>query len=783
MNFSVRKLFNAARTKLKGATVPTKAAVSARNYTPIERPITYDVVTAAASIHKISSSMSQIANLAFRGFDPIITAPESEDKEVAKKRCAEALEHWQQVNDKIGDVGMMGNVGTLGLIRRSFFDTAIYRKALFEFRMSSVGGWYDPTEIQWIPSKTLNRAPAEVSGNDRYITDVLLPGVVYDRTDRKTRFYQSIDSTNKAVLESENCVYIEDMLLAEGLSILANLMPSVREWLTLRRNLMLVSHEAGTPKQVLSFEPPPAESELDFDVDSLTTLAEEILQAGPEENAFLLPVGLRMDFPSVPIPVNPQDPDSYIRDEIRDHFFPKDWFEQSSQAISSTSNPLKVLMDMMLGGHRETNGVPWERFWTQWLQDNGYKGYKFTFDWWDLAPKDQLAERAQDRSDVIAGIMTDDEARANRDPPLPPLTPEQRAQIAAKKGAKPPLRVQNVPPEGEETPPMEPKPVEEEPEEIDLSKIDLPVLQRAVSDRILQYKCPENPPGSGNFKCPDTKTGAETPKEADARIAKEHQDYVKADNKKQRPPERDPGEAPAPTKAIKAEISKVAAVIKAGKVNEHGVNESKMVVDDYITRSSTLTTLILDNPDIGKEWQDPDDTNNSRISVERMYNNRVLALDQMMEKCVVDTPHTVYTGVADTWDKLPKDVGDEFQLQTFRSTSRDFNIARSFSQNREALTQEISSKSYAGKKNIEGIPARVIEIKLNKGTKAMHLEEFAEERHAKMTSVVGSGGVFGAEGNQLEVLIARKQTYRVTGYRKETRYGQEDYILEVETVV
>jgi len=441
-----QRLLNAAKAisaSLKGSTVPARSAYAARNYAPVDVPITPDLLTSIVTIHKVSSIMRQIAQLAFPGFDPIITAPEGEDEDVAKIRIAEAMRHWKMLDRKIGSIGRQKEAGTLELIRSTFLETATYKSALFEYRMDNVDGWYDPVEIQWIPSKTLHTAPVEISADERYIRDDLLKGIVYDTKERKTLFYQTVNHTEKVLLEEENCIYIEDNLV-RGLSYVANIVPSIEQWRYMRRNLMYVAHEAGTPKQVIEIVPPGRDDIWEFNVDDLAKTAQEMLVKGPEENAFLLPAGLKMSYPSVPVPINPQEPDLYLKNEIRDHFFPKDLLEQTAQAISSTAQPLKVMLDMMVSTHRETCGRPWERFWTKWLEENGFVGYTFTFGWWDLTPKDTIALRAQDRADVIAGIMTRDEARKNQD--LPALSSEQKIEIESTKNIRqPPTRVQQVP--------------------------------------------------------------------------------------------------------------------------------------------------------------------------------------------------------------------------------------------------------------------------------------------------------------------------------------------------
>ena len=424
-------IWNSAARKLNlaGSTTPPQSVSIRPGSQFVERNITVEAINSAVEIHKVSSAIGQIARLAFQGFDPVIIPSPDEPEARGKRKSEEALKKWKKLDRKIGDVGKIGSVGTLGLVRRTFMDTAGYKQAVFEYEKAEVDGWIDPVAIQWLPARTFNRAHSKYLGQDRYIPDRLLKGILYDTQDRRTIFNQTVGQ-NIVEISLDQVLYIEDAL-CEGPSYIGNLIPSIDQWLFARRKMMLAIRDGAEPKMNVELRHD-LEGKFSINYDTLQKHAQNILKArAAGANAFVNPPGLQVNYPNVSTSMDSLEADAYLKKEILEHFFPRDWLEMSGQAISTTTAPLKTILDMLVSGHRETNGRPWERFWTQWLEENGFESYEFQLRWWDLTPKDILAERQQAREDRKAGILTIDEARKVQG--LPPLDETQRQMIQAEK--------------------------------------------------------------------------------------------------------------------------------------------------------------------------------------------------------------------------------------------------------------------------------------------------------------------------------------------------------------
>ena len=148
-----------------------------------------------------------------------------------------------------------------------------------------------------------------------------------------------------------------------------------------------------------------------------------LVQAQGSENAFVLPPYTDLVYPTINSAINPIEPDQYLIREIVSHLFPRDYLESIGKSIQSSGQPLLLLLEMMVAGHREIPGREFENFWNHVLELNGYEE-KVQLIWWNLLPKDESVEQARIVTAVQSNIMLIDEARERLG--LPKLTDEER---------------------------------------------------------------------------------------------------------------------------------------------------------------------------------------------------------------------------------------------------------------------------------------------------------------------------------------------------------------------
>lgn len=154
-------------------------------------------------------------------------------------------------------------------------------------------------------------------------------------------------------------------------------------------------------------------------------------------------------------------------------------------------------------------------------------------------------------------------------------------------------------------------------------------------------------------------------------------------------------------------------------------------------------------------------------------NNHIAKIDAIMSKSKLSSPLVVYSGTTPSFfNNLPQEVGSEFKLCTFISTSINPKVADGFATHAATVGRSgIRAKS-------GDIPS-ILEIRLPKNARALLLEDFVKENFPSNTKwMIGGSGKKNTTGNQKEVLLDRNISYRVIG--KEFSNNKRKLILEVE---
>jgi hypothetical protein len=391
------KLINAASTGLQS--VPIAAVCKPYNW--VDRKIDAPLIADSRKVPKVLSCITSLVRFACPGFDWNLAPIDSSD-DTQSKAIDAALKAIKSIDKRIGRVGKSRKAGTLGLVRRTTLDTLSYRQSVNEWAQGLItdipgmGQLNGPTEVQNVPSMTLYRPPTTYNDPDKFITDNLLKGIIFDIQQDKPRFFQARKWMEEpAEVNSDQILYIEDLGIPDDTSFLGALVPSIEQWKAMRKNLMIGMHRGmAAPNEVARMDildiATAKEKGISINLDDLQAYATALVENQGTETAKLAVPGLRLEYPSISLPLNPTEPDKFLQMEIIAHFFARDILEVTAQAISATSAPGKAVLDMLIASYRETNGKPWEDWWyNTFLEPNGWGDLSISFDWWDWTPKDQ----------------------------------------------------------------------------------------------------------------------------------------------------------------------------------------------------------------------------------------------------------------------------------------------------------------------------------------------------------------------------------------------------------
>ena len=355
----------------------------------------------------IARSIWQMQLVAFPYFEFNIVAPRG--IEVGEKDKERILHKLEEVERRIN---------TTDCCKQTMHDVMTYGSAFFEIVWGEdEDGWLVPTALQRLPASSFVTAPSHASGNTtRYQTGHLLKGVVLDKNDGSYHYYQVQDNTKTAPIEipAANIIHIKDNnnVFIDGEPYLAGIVSTIAQLEVVRKNMMQTISRVGAPQAKFTVGVPneylemgggitsalPGESgEFSTAGDDFYTQLWEYAAAMAENYshnvATVIPKGIEMDWQRASVPMNPMDSDQYLIREAINHIFPRDFLEVLGNSISSTSQPLLNLLELMVHGWQQICSIPFEnRIYTRMLLANGFKNYRVEFDWAPFLPEDEKAE-------------------------------------------------------------------------------------------------------------------------------------------------------------------------------------------------------------------------------------------------------------------------------------------------------------------------------------------------------------------------------------------------------
>ena len=408
-------------------------------YHYIQRPITPDLIAEDRCIPVVLSSLVGLSRLCFGALDFDLTPADPSD-DTQGKRIAQALTHIRQTDKKIGRVGKMRRLGTVGLVRAAALDGWSFRQSVAEYARVQEGGWLNFSEIQHLPGRSFGSGPG-ITGNDM-ILDEVLPGIVYDSTQDATRFFQTKIGTGwggAVELNPEQILYIEDVCVPSDTSFLKALIgTSIEPWKEIRRYGMTAERRIAVPNEVASIDAKDIAAligqKVKVDMQELINYCEDMVKNQSHAERKVSLAGMKLSYPNISMPLDPWQADAYLKKEIIDFFFHREITEQLAQAISVSGAPALEVLDIHIASERELWGCPYEQLWTeQFLEPNGFGDLVLAFDWWNWTPKDIVKERSHQLMALNAGsILINDFRKMNG---WPEYDEKQLAQLKEERNA------------------------------------------------------------------------------------------------------------------------------------------------------------------------------------------------------------------------------------------------------------------------------------------------------------------------------------------------------------
>jgi hypothetical protein len=277
------------------------------------------------------------------------------------------------------------------------------------------------------------------SGNNQYVVGNLLRGIIIDKKEKDPvqakQFWQMQDSSGATSfpvrIPSENVIHIRDAKsrYIDGTPYLLGLTSSISQLEFIRKRMMQTVSRIGAPNAVITVGVPDAYikegappqisalpgSSATLTDDMFTQLwgyAAAVSQNLSSDLATVVPNGVKVDWQRPTVPINPTEFDQYIIREITGHIFPRDAVEFIGTAISTSSEPLLDLLKLMVQGWQALCSVPFEQYlWSEFLQKNGFDGYRIELDWAPLVTPDKTKETTMVLQKFNLHIITIKEAR------------------------------------------------------------------------------------------------------------------------------------------------------------------------------------------------------------------------------------------------------------------------------------------------------------------------------------------------------------------------------------
>ena len=374
--------------------------------------ITVDMVRHASKHYIFSRIMRQIDDFAFSGAYLRASPPEREAEDIDEQEIDDVQAKVDAIDRKV--------IKTITRCRQAAYDEIIYGTVVFEKVKGKIEGWKAPVVVKRLPAYSFCERPIGRMDIMRYIVGDILYGIVFDKQTDTFEFWQKQNQiSNPIMIPSRNVIHIRDEVSeqVDGNSLLVQILPLIKKLEFADMCLMQTVHRAGAPLLWMKVEEYPDKhgnlqnAPAAWDPKRAYDEGKKIGQNWGKDsvliaNSCITPVPL--DFK---IAIDPIRVVQFLETRILYALIPRDFTEQSGQAVSKTSAPTLKLLVLVADGWRARASKPFTDMWAEILEENGYPGWTVEIVWKELDPTDEKA--IYDRAAVAngMGIFTEDEIR------------------------------------------------------------------------------------------------------------------------------------------------------------------------------------------------------------------------------------------------------------------------------------------------------------------------------------------------------------------------------------
>ena len=419
-----KKQYNAAG--VARPPVASQPGYAAQAYIPRATVTNASSIVNAYNLPPIQEAIIPTGVAAFPGYDIEVSAPDGETW--SEQKLSEAkwgIRHADKV------------VKSLEQVRWAFYDTIGYRHYLANYTLKTEGNWTLPATFQRLPAESFGKKSQVTQDTERFWLDPLLPGIAQDRKDGSKHYFQSQSQYGEPVeIHAEELLHIF-WELPGNQSILASILPTIDFWQFCRKCLGLSVQRQGVPNAVATFDLAAAQWFAENSDGTLTnglpsnvwSFMDEVVKSQSSGTAFNLPPGGNLTYPATSGLQAAQEIDQYIERKLLLHLIPTHVLDTLGSAISKSSAPALDLFIILANGWREICARPFEEFYSNILEINGFEGWTCEFIWWPLIPEDKTLKHKEAVDGVDRKCISVNEYRAMHDN-LPALDEAGLAQMA-----------------------------------------------------------------------------------------------------------------------------------------------------------------------------------------------------------------------------------------------------------------------------------------------------------------------------------------------------------------
>lgn len=368
-----------------------------------------DIRAILEHIH-VRRNLSAVERMAFAGWSFDVIPPEDFNGSEQKK-----AEIQREITNRLWEFNKTWQIQKK--IPTTWEHIMAYRWDIHEIALGRVGKWTVPTYWEVLPPHSFSRAPQQFIGNQDFILDRLLPGIVYDVRQRRYLFFQTQSlAAEPRQIPPENVFYIQDPRATDpqGRSYLAGLVATIKSHNLSRMSLNQTISRGGSPNMVVRVK----RSGEEYD-DLLSAggdpgsqyspwwqYGEELARRQGKDSRIVIPEDIELEWPDLKVAINPTEADHYFIQEIVDALVPVDPMKQLGTSLAKSSKELLEYLEKVFGGYREMCGDPYADLLTYIININGYEGWAIENVWQPLTPSDRRTDLEHSLKSYQAGAIT-----------------------------------------------------------------------------------------------------------------------------------------------------------------------------------------------------------------------------------------------------------------------------------------------------------------------------------------------------------------------------------------